>query len=89
MHIFLSHENEVVKSDPNLMMRCPGRVVDILEACGAFDPGSNPGRGAIKFILIAFIRAFKSNNSFLSIRGNFHVRLIFGQVRQYYKKNRK
>jgi hypothetical protein len=24
----------------------PGRVVDILEACGAFDPGSNPGRGA-------------------------------------------
>ena len=24
----------------------PGRVVDILEASGAFDPGSNPGRGA-------------------------------------------
>ena len=24
---------------------CPGRVVDILEASGAFDPGSNPGRG--------------------------------------------
>ena len=23
-----------------------GRVVDILEASGAFDPGSNPGRGA-------------------------------------------
>ncbi len=23
----------------------PGRVVDILEACGAFDPGSSPGRG--------------------------------------------
>jgi glutamine cyclotransferase len=22
-----------------------GRVVDILEASGAFDPGSNPGRG--------------------------------------------
>ncbi len=25
--------------------RCPGGVVDILEACGAFDPGSSPGRG--------------------------------------------
>ena len=25
---------------------CLGRVVDILEASGAFDPGSNPGRGA-------------------------------------------
>ena len=24
---------------------CLGRVVDILEASGAFDPGSNPGRG--------------------------------------------
>ena len=28
---------------------CPGRVVDILEACGAFDPGSSPGRGVIFF----------------------------------------
>ena len=28
--------------DPNGL----GRVVDILEASGAFDPGSNPGRGA-------------------------------------------
>ena len=25
--------------------KCLGRVVDILEASGAFDPGSNPGRG--------------------------------------------
>ena len=25
-----------------------GRVVDILEASGAFDPGSNPGRGVCK-----------------------------------------
>ena len=24
-----------------------GRVVDILEASGAFDPGSNPGRGVL------------------------------------------
>ena len=24
---------------------CPGRVVDILEASGAFDLGSNPSRG--------------------------------------------
>ena len=29
---------------------CPGRVEDILEACGAFDPGSNPGRGVFDFI---------------------------------------
>jgi hypothetical protein len=29
--------------------RCPGRVVDILEACGAFDPGSSPGRGVILY----------------------------------------
>ena len=27
---------------------CPDRVVDILEACGAFDPGSSPGRGVRK-----------------------------------------
>ena len=27
---------------------CPGRVVDILEACGAFDPGSSPGRGVLR-----------------------------------------
>ena len=26
---------------------CLGRVVDILEASGAFDPGSNPGRGVL------------------------------------------
>ena len=26
-----------------------GRVVDILEASGAFDPGSNPGRGVFAF----------------------------------------
>ena len=28
---------------------CLGRVVDILEASGAFDPGSNPGRGVTFF----------------------------------------
>ena len=27
--------------------QCPGRVVDILGASGASDPGSNPGRGVI------------------------------------------
>ena len=32
-------------SDPG-----PGRVVDILEACGAFDPGSNPGRDVFTFV---------------------------------------
>ena len=30
---------------------CPGRVVDILEASGAFDPGSNPGRGVLAFLI--------------------------------------
>ena len=24
--------------------QCPDRVADILEACGALDPGSSPGR---------------------------------------------
>ena len=28
-------------------MFCPDGVVDIPEACGAFNPGSNPGRDAI------------------------------------------
>ena len=28
---------------------CPGGVVDILEDCGSFDPGSSPGRGVIFF----------------------------------------
>ena len=27
-------------------MFCPDGVVDIPEACGAFNPGSNPGRDA-------------------------------------------
>ena len=31
--------------DPNGL----GRVVDILEASGAFDPGSNPGRGVLLY----------------------------------------
>jgi hypothetical protein len=30
---------------------CLGRVVDILEASGAFDPGSNPGRGVTSFYI--------------------------------------
>ncbi len=38
-----------------MILNCPGRVVDILEACGAFDPGSNPGRGAL------FSRFFREN----------------------------
>ncbi len=29
-----------------LYQTCPDRVVDILEACGALDLGSNPSRGA-------------------------------------------
>gem|GEM_PF-4117539 len=35
-----------------LNTECPGRVVDILEASGAFDPGSSPGRGVFLFELI-------------------------------------
>jgi hypothetical protein len=27
------------------LIKCPGGVVDILEDCGSFDPGSSPGRG--------------------------------------------
>jgi hypothetical protein len=33
--------------------RCLGRVVDILEASGAFDPGSSPGRGVDFFKIIS------------------------------------
>jgi hypothetical protein len=33
-----------------------GRVVDILEASGAFDPGSNPGRGVPFFNTNLFTR---------------------------------
>ena len=27
--------------------QCPDRVADILEACGALDPGSSPGRDVL------------------------------------------
>ena len=38
---------------------CLGRVVDILEASGAFDPGSSPGRGVSRAVLkIPPIRRF-------------------------------
>ncbi len=41
----------------------PGRVVDILEACGAFDPGSSPGRDAIYLNLkISFSSLFQIKN---------------------------
>ena len=33
-----------VRAGSHTFHPCPGGVVDILEACGAFDPGSNPGR---------------------------------------------
>ena len=36
----------------------PGGVVDILEACGAFDPGSSPGRGVF-FSCISYMHAMK------------------------------
>jgi hypothetical protein len=34
---------------------CLGRVVDILEASGAFDPGSNPGRGVVFHKLLKIV----------------------------------
>ncbi len=36
------------------MVQCPGRVVDILEASGAFDLGSNPSRG-VPFFSLDFV----------------------------------
>jgi hypothetical protein len=36
---------EKVSAYMDTVTRCLGRVVDILEASGAFDPGSSPGRG--------------------------------------------
>ena len=44
--------------------RCLGRVVDILEASGAFDPGSNPGRGVLYF-------------EFLKKKKIYFIRLVF------------
>ena len=50
---------------------CPGRVVDILEACGAFDPGSNPGRGVL-FYDFALHMVFKTEEmSILPWKGIF------------------
>ena len=46
---YLSDEGNLNKAG-NIIFPCPGGVVDILEACGAFDPGSNPGRGVIFYI---------------------------------------
>ena len=37
---------------PDMAEQCLGRVVDILEASGAFDPGSSPGRGVRFFSLL-------------------------------------
>jgi hypothetical protein len=47
--------------------QCPGRVVDILGASGASDPGSNPGRGVVfsgfftRFIIRGFARTWPDN----------------------------
>lgn len=35
-----------------------GRVADILEASGAFDPGSSPGRGATHLRQNSFLELF-------------------------------
>ena len=43
---YLSDENDVSKAGTH-KNASPGGVVDILEACGAFDPGSSPGRGVL------------------------------------------
>ncbi len=50
------------------MNRSPGRVVDILRASGAFDPGSSPGRGVPKgytYPLSFFSAILKHANIFL------------------------
>ena len=48
--------------DPNGL----GRVVDILEASGAFDPGSNPGRGAFlsKSNTLLYVQISRKSRSF-------------------------
>jgi hypothetical protein len=44
---------------------CLGRVVDILEASGAFDPGSNPGRGVTFFFIFLYLKkVLKSEHRF-------------------------
>jgi hypothetical protein len=55
---YLCHESNFSKAD-SLKFLCPGGVVDILEDCGSFDPGSSPGRGVFvlsEFLSLRFIR---------------------------------
>ena len=42
---YLSDENDLSRQ----AKVSPGGVVDILEDCGSFDPGSSPGRGVFLF----------------------------------------
>ena len=51
---YLRDENDVSKAGTH-KNASPGGVVDILEACGAFDPGSSPGRGVSSFSTIAYM----------------------------------
>jgi hypothetical protein len=44
---------------------CPDRVADILEACGALDPGSSPGRDA--FLSFDYPIGNFSNRSFVAL----------------------
>lgn len=55
----------------------PGRVVDILEACGAFDPGSSPGRGALRMslTLIFIFLPFKSRHGIIDCFTHSNYRL--------------
>ena len=43
------HPASRIPENIDIIILCPGGVVDILEACGAFDPGSSPGRGVPLF----------------------------------------
>jgi hypothetical protein len=52
---------------------CPGRVVDILEDCGSFDPGSSPGRGVPLFKS----NSFTNSNIFL----NYDRRVIINRIK--------
>jgi hypothetical protein len=47
-----------------MVSTCLGRVVDILEASGAFDPGSNPGRG---------VQIFPSKTGYLSFQPENYI----------------
>ena len=56
-----------VRAGSHTFHPCPGGVVDILEACGAFDPGSSPGRGVPVFMNFC-MKTFSLNTGCLTCR---------------------